>query len=217
MECNIQNEIKGIAFDLDGVALKGSFNHFINELYTSDSFKKNNRDKSDFRYITKKDNYLKDTGIIAITNLFRKIHPNLTLDEIEEIVMLYTSEWKLHEDMFEKILKPLCKKDIVLAAASNLDKMNLAVYRAKEYLNWMDFGVFSCEIGLAKPDISFFIKIYQEFSLRHSISKENILFIDDNIDNVNSANKLGINTICFDNRKESVDVLVNKLKEINVL
>ena len=59
-------------------------------------------------------------------------------------------------------------------------------------LNNYDYVFLSFEIGLRKPDM----EIYEEVQKNIPFDKKNILFIDDNPKNIETAKKIGWNTFC---------------------
>lgn len=78
-----------------------------------------------------------------------------------------------------------------------------------EFLNWFDGIVVSGEEKNRKP----FPEFYQLLLDRYSVKAEEALFIDDNLRNIEAANKLGIQTIAF----RSPDQLRLELQEKNIL
>ena len=72
-----------------------------------------------------------------------------------------------------------------------------------ELINY-DYVFLSFELGYRKPEI----EIYKKVQNQLPFSKENILFIDDKIDNIKSAKKMGWNTLCASGLE------LNKIKEV---
>ena len=62
-------------------------------------------------------------------------------------------------------------------------------------LTLFDSVMFSCDIGLRKPETEFYIKALKKFN----INAENSIFIDDNIKNLYPFEELGGKTFLFDN------------------
>lgn len=71
-------------------------------------------------------------------------------------------------------------------------------------MNLIDKVYVSAEINLIKPDAEFYQYILNDLNIK----ARDMLFLDDNVDNINGARKLGINTIRIDND-------TNILKAIN--
>jgi putative hydrolase of the HAD superfamily len=60
--------------------------------------------------------------------------------------------------------------------------------------------VFSCEVGLAKPDPA----IYNLVLRLCSTQPEEAIFVDDFVENIEAANALGIHGILFKNAKQAM-------------
>ncbi|MBQ9013757.1 MAG: HAD-IA family hydrolase [Bacilli bacterium] len=79
----------------------------------------------------------------------------------------------------------------------------------KEYKNVFDDIIISSDINKYKPDKEF----YMELINRCDVKNNEILFLDDNNDNIGSASILGINTILV-KRNDDVEALIdNYLKK----
>lgn len=128
------------------------------------------------------------------------IDRNLVIDTARDIID------KLYEvkdiDLFKKIKEKNNNVKIIIAT-------NHISY-VKEYINKyldidnLDDSIISAEINRIKPNKDF----YQYILDKYNIEPNELLFLDDNIDNVNGAKELGINTI-------KVDRNTNILEEIN--
>ena len=70
----------------------------------------------------------------------------------------------------------------------------------KEVLDNFDGLVFSGEIGITKPSVEIFEYLLNEYNLK----AEECVFIDDRMDNVLGALRVGINGILFDGDVESL-------------
>jgi putative hydrolase of the HAD superfamily len=82
----------------------------------------------------------------------------------------------------------------------------------KMYPKWGLDGVFekknvflSAELGLAKPDPAIFNYVLKKLN----IAAENVVFIDDNSDNIRSAKNLGIHTVLYKGHDELVSSLMH--------
>lgn len=70
-------------------------------------------------------------------------------------------------------------------------------------LEVFDFAVFSAEIGLAKPDP----RIYQHLLDKMSLQPQQAIFIDDVLENVKAAQKVGMHAIRFRSRDQVLQEL----------
>ena len=68
-----------------------------------------------------------------------------------------------------------------------------AAPEALDFLPSMDGGIFSCNIGLIKPDLKIFRSLCEEYRL----DPEECVFIDDNKDNIKAAQRAGFHTVHF--------------------
>ena len=76
-------------------------------------------------------------------------------------------------------------------------------------INYLDDLIISAEINRIKPNLDFY-----EFILnKYKINATELLFLDDNIENVNGANALGIKTI----RVEKSVNMIDKIKSYLIM
>ena len=61
------------------------------------------------------------------------------------------------------------------------------------FLQYMDGGIFSCDVGMIKPDPSIFQRLCDEYEL----NPRSCLFVDDNKANVRAANAFGLPAVRF--------------------
>ena len=113
----------------------------------------------------------------------------------DSILMRATEElidklYKVKDDnLFEKIKEKYNNVKIIIATnhvsfVRNFIGENLGV-------DYLDDVLISAEIHKVKPNSDFYNHILDKFDLK----PEELLFIDDNIDNIDGAKRLGINTI----------------------
>ena len=109
-----------------------------------------------------------------------------------------------------QILKELKEKGHKLYALSN---WNAELYNRTvddyPFLNWFDGKIISGEVRLKKPDDEIYHLLLQRFQLR----PQEALFIDDNKTNIETAQRLGIQTILF----TTPEMLRTELENRNVL
>ena len=68
-------------------------------------------------------------------------------------------------------------------------------------VNYLDDLIISAEIHKTKPNSDF----YEYILNKYNIDSKELLFVDDNIDNVNGAKQLGINTIKVEKNTELIE------------
>ena len=126
---------------------------------------------------------------------------NKTFDEFVDLYRKIFSKIDYYKEVadYEISLRDRC----YIGLFSNLtifDKERLA--RQVE-LDKYDYVFLSFELGLRKPDI----EIYKIVEDKVNIPKEDILFIDDRLDNIETAKKLGWNTF------QTTGLELDKIKE----
>jgi len=109
---------------------------------------------------------------------------NIGIDELEQIWQipfeLNTDVWQIAVNLREKV---------PLFLLSNTNALHIRAIRRKfNILNNLDGLILSFEVGATKPDSA----IYQYALHKAGVAPEQALFIDDIIENVNGAARLGI-------------------------
>lgn len=79
-----------------------------------------------------------------------------------------------------------------------------------DFLNLMDGGVFSYDVGYMKPDE----EIYKILINKYKINPEEAVFFDDREENIEAANKLGIHGVHFPRHDSSI--VYNSLKVMQI-
>lgn len=195
--------IKTIIFDVGGVYMKGSFIDFVNK-----SRKLLNIDEKFYtdKEITFDEDF--NRGKISAEECFKKYFSVPISDfEMKQIIKIWTTTWKPTSLMKKLIIK--LKKNYQLAILSNSDPLNSPNYYKKGWYQYFNPIILSHELGVLKPDP----KIYQITLDKLKSKPEECLFIDDQMKCLDTAEKMGINTILF----KSPSQLVKDLKKINVL
>ena len=176
--------IKVIAFDLVGVLVKEK------DVYLTDMEDKLERlfgpNKSDEEYLTIAKSITDNENIVDITKgIINKLY------EVRE------------EGLIEKLKCRYKDKDIIIAT-------NHVSY-VKEYINnnfVVDDVIISADIHKIKPNNDFYEYILNKYDLK----PEELLFIDDNMDNVVGAKKLGIKTIKVNKDTNIYEIIEDVLK-----
>jgi putative hydrolase of the HAD superfamily len=100
---------------------------------------------------------------------------------------------ELHADVVEGV-RALRGRGLVLALTTNQNPPRAAWMRENlPYDEVFDVHFYSCEVGLAKPDPTYFTHVLQTLGLR----PEETLFMDDTAGNVEAAAGLGIRAELF--------------------
>lgn len=176
--------IKAILFDMVGVLV------FKKENYSAKTQGEVNAEN-----IEKLFNHLDDNRLIL------DIKQNLALNnaEIEQAVRLIPEKYEKFEDLWN--LLPELKKKYKLAVINNGNSIALKYWKEKIDFSIFDLFINSAEVGIKKPDPKIFLLACE----RLDIKPEECLMMDDNLENIESASKLGVETIWWNknNPKES--------------
>ncbi|HLC56865.1 MAG TPA: HAD-IA family hydrolase [Candidatus Nanoarchaeia archaeon] len=107
-----------------------------------------------------------------------------------------------------EIAKKIAKGGIKVGILSNITESILNYYKDVEFFNGFnsDYLTFSSEDRCAKPDPI----IYKNALQRLGSKPEETLFIDDNKEYVKGARKLGINSVQFDYRRNTLEDVLGK-------
>ena len=134
--------------------------------------------------------------------------------EFAEIIPLYKSEWvsmltgTIHGTV--KILENLKKNEHYrLYAITNFSAETFPIAKKKyPFLNHFEDIVVSGEVNMIKPDRDIFYYAFNRFQITPTES----VFIDDNADNIRTAQELGLNAIHF----KTPELLNQELKRLEI-
>lgn len=109
------------------------------------------------------------------------------------------------KDIFKKIKKINSKVKVVIA--TNHVSFVKGFINSHFDINYLDDLIISAEINRIKPNLDFY-----EFVLdKYKINANELLFLDDNIKNINGAKKLGIQTIMIEKSINMIDEIKSYL------
>jgi putative hydrolase of the HAD superfamily len=197
-----KNLIKGLIFDLGGVVVEWSNSKtysYIEEIYGIPA--------NDFKLIAEKSLPDAQTGKISETDWMRETFshfgpPPPGFDK----VWGKTFEAARYSPKLLKLLNKLRTAGYRIAALSNLEPSRAKWLREHGVDTLFNAVIFSCEVGLRKPDISKGssddLQIYKLTLSRLEFGAKKCLFIDDNINCVKAAESLGIRSILFENAEQ---------------
>ncbi len=202
----IQKNIKNIIFDLGGVILNIDYNK------TAEAFKNLGFDNFDELYSQSKQNHIFDdleTGKLSANdfrNYIRKNVPHLTLSD-----QSIDSAWNamLLDLPKERIqLLQTINKDYRIFLLSNTNEIHVKAFT--NYINQtfvpnlfdniFEQYYYSNEIGKRKPDVATFQYVITENNLK----PEETLFIDDSIQHIKGAEKVGLQTYLLNPKEEDI-------------
>ncbi len=127
--------------------------------------------------------------------------------EFERIIL---SSFKIRKSILN-IVEEIKKHKLLTAILSDqtdwLDKIN----ESEDFFKYFDFIFNSYHINMGKREIKTFYYVSEQVSLK----PQEILFIDDQMQNIINARETGINGICLTDENEIIDYLTKKLLQNN--
>lgn len=184
--------IKAILFDLVGVLV------FKKEGYIATS-----PDEINAQNIEDLFNHIDDQ------RLFKDIKEKLNLndDEIKKALPYIPAKFERFNKLW-KIL-PKLKKQYKLAVINNGNSIASKYWREKFDFSIFDLFINSAMVGIKKPDP----KIYFLTCEKLDVKPKECLFMDDTLENIKSAKKLGMKTIWW-NKNENKEKLLTEFKKL---
>ena len=199
-------KIDNIIFDLGNVIINIDYQSTINAFekigitnakdFYSKSSQKNIFDKLEIGKITREDFVL-------------EIQKNIPKTSKAEIINAWNAIIKDLPQSRINLLKDLKNKfSIFLLSNTNtihIDYIfeNIGKDRYQEFYNLFDKVYYSYEVKLRKPDPNIFELVIEE----NNLNVKNTLFIDDSIQHINSAKKIGLQTYHLNNKIESLETI----------
>lgn len=199
--------IKNIILDIGNVLVYFRWQELMNEL----GFSKEETERLRDNMICSKEWSEWDRGAISETeveDIFKKRNPDLKeklqrfFEHKGEIVeqFTYTQQW----------IKDFKEKGYKVYLLSNYPD-ELFKLHGKEvftFLPLVDGRVVSADVKMIKPDRA----IYEYLLQKYALNKQECVFIDDNIHNVEAASKAGIQSILFKNYEQATGELKELLR-----
>ncbi len=142
---------------------------------------------------------------------FQNYIPNASIHQIREAWNAVLLDFPLYRLEFLQMLAQKHK----LYLLSNTDSIHIERFQHKAGISfYRDFYqcfekvYFSYELGMRKPETAIFEFIIKE----HNLLPKNTLFVDDNLENIESAEKLGLQVWHLQKGEEDViDLFANKI------
>lgn len=156
----------------------------------------------------------------GLTNLF---NGKIAEDEYWKKIII-KNNWKISISLLKEVIRNNFKeingtRDIIKELKQYGYKLGLLSVHAKEWIDYcekkfnyhflFDVIMYSFEVEISKP----YQEVYKLILTKMDANPKESLFIDDSLENINSARKLGINTVQFKDAHQ----LRNELQKINIL
>lgn len=186
--------IKAVIFDCFGVLVTDGWSPFLHRHF---------HDKPELKAKAKLNNRLVDSGLKGYDDHIKDLS-NMTGDSVGEVLKQIENNVANDElfDYIQNSLKGSYKIGILSNAGANwMDRLF-----APNQIEMIDEVVLSCDIGIAKPDV----KAYESITTRLGVLPEECVFIDDVFLYCSVAESIGMESINYQNYKQTV----TKLEEI---
>lgn len=225
--------IKNIIFDIDGVIRFQDGSSLVEDVLPANLKKKY---KGRFKNITVKeyidlcDSYADvrafDRGELDYEQFLQRVWMNA--DEQKGIIAMNESELEVVRAVFNFRCKKACNKTIAATAKlidnlhkdgfrlfvlSNTNPFLLDTFKGFVNENLFDGAIFSCEVGIIKPDPDIYTKAVKKWKIKPQES----LFVDDQAANLVPFTRMGGYTQLFDtqNAKQSCENIYAYISKIN--
>ncbi len=151
-------------------------------------------------------------GLISENNFWKKLSTCLKKPVPENKNILWRKSYKetffVYQEMIE-FIKRIKKQKIKTAILSNIAIPHLEIIKNNIDLANFDTVIFSCEVGLAKPDSKIYLLVTQKLDEK----PQECIFVDDLEENLMPAEKLGMKTILAKNPQQVIKDVSAILKE----
>lgn len=206
--------IRYIALDVGGVFFDGELYRDFFEKIESQYHIKIPRIKNDKLNI---DLRMMKGEISIVRYITEKTGKTFSDAETTHILSLWNDVWHPNPDIL-KLMIQLKQSGYIICPFANLDQENGDVYlQRNDFYEFSDRHYFSYETKRVKPDKDAFNNfVTKEKAINPNLQPFQILLIDDQDKNINTAEQLGWRTVKFSIERESAEILREKLKKVGV-
>ncbi len=195
-----------VIFDLGGVTIEWSNQTtytYIEEKYSIPA--------DDFKREAEKDMPLVQRGELSEEQWMTDIFHRFGVEGLPEVWWTTFEAARFNEEVLS-IIQKLRRNDYHIAALSNLEPSRATWLRKHGIEEQFDQVVFSCEVGMRKPDLkpggAADTAVYSLSLRRIGIDARDCAFVDDNVNCVEAAKMVGIKGVQFKNVRQLVNDLV---------
>lgn len=152
----------------------------------------------------------KITPHFAFKNLIKKYNLNITLKDFLDSFLYDYIEGEI--EGATEFLNQLKSKKFRLILLSNTNALHFNYIKKNMLQNLKMFNKFylSYKLHLAKPDKKIFKFVLNDLK----VQPENIIFIDDTLENIETAKSLNINSIKVKLNKPDFKIIINKIDKL---
>lgn len=188
------DHIDAILFDMVGVLL------YKKEAYVSNTINKINSDNIEKLY-----NHVDD--LLLIKDIKSKLH--LTDKQIHDALPYIPMKFEKFRDLWNML--PILKKNFKLAIINNGNAIARSYWNKRFDFSTFDIFVNSATVKCKKPDPQIYLLTCRQLH----VDPHRCLFMDDNKENIEAAQKLGMKVIWWNRENSKKDNLKSFLKLIS--
>ena len=201
---DLMKNIKTIVYDYGGVISKKQNKELINKMC-----KILNIPAQQFFSFYTKERKDYDSALIDAKTYWAKtiklMDGKIELKDMDKLIEFDMKSWlDINKETIEYI--QFIKDKIKLALLSNITFEVLEEIKNLYWIHYFDTKIFSCEEKVSKPDD----KIYNICLKKVKVEPQHILFIDDSKENLDAAQKMGINILKFTDCENMKNIIENE-------
>jgi putative hydrolase of the HAD superfamily len=155
-----------------------------------------------------------DCGDVDAATYWRMVAAKLDSEfddaQVAALVATDVSSWDAPNGQLIEWALSLRSGDIMTAILSNAPKEIRDSYYRHDWLRRFDCKIFSCDVGIAKPDPAIFHHCLNQLS----ITPEAAIFVDDRQPNIDAAAKTGMETVLFGSAHPAMGAVETLLKDV---
>jgi epoxide hydrolase-like predicted phosphatase len=197
--------ITTIIFDVGGVLMswpsEAVYNDLKNELNLNDE---------EFRLFWKKYIGMYGKGEITESRLWQEARKELGIRKVLVKENLLSREFANATEVYANVLEKvgeLKKQNFQVAILSNTNNVHSRVMRQKKVFDQFEHVYLSHIVGIRKPDPQIFHHVLTELKVKPNET----IFIDDTLENIEAAKKIGIHTILATSPRQIINELERAL------
>jgi epoxide hydrolase-like predicted phosphatase len=192
------NTIKAVIYDMGGVILKSE--DYAPRITLAKTYGLSRQELED-QIFDSETAYLATIGKISERDHWKRVFDvlHVPLEQQQDFENAFWAGDRLDTELIDFLdsLRPEIKTALLSNAWTGTRQSLFEKYGSKDVF---DISVFSYEVRLAKPDPA----IYRLMLSRLEIQPEEGIFLDDNLQNIEAANLLGIHGIHFKGREQAI-------------
>ncbi len=198
----MKETIRAVIFDFGGVLSLQPDERKIQELCENC-----NLDRGQFEQIYRKNRHDFDRGTLTAAEYWSGILQAGGVQSSSTAEACFHKDIELWTVINKQVLewsRLLKREGYITAVLSNMPREILDhIVSMHTWIFEFDIRVFSCDHGLVKPEP----QIYQTCLMELKVAPEEVLFIDDNIENTEAAERLGLHALTFQSMEKAGEIL----------